>query len=141
EAVARASEAMAMEELSSLEWVAAGLVDLGALHVRRGDDAEAERILESLRTLESSEHVQIRASYLAILAEVLAGAGRAKEAVEVAERVVGVRSQISLTDQSVKRALVRGIEAAFIAGDDEKAGELLQIVERARPGQVTPYLR
>ncbi|HMC37995.1 MAG TPA: tetratricopeptide repeat protein, partial [Actinomycetota bacterium] len=72
EALARASEATAMEELSSLEWVAAGLVDLGALHVRRGEISEAEKVVESQRRLETSDHVQIRADYLAIRAELLA---------------------------------------------------------------------
>jgi hypothetical protein len=41
----------------------------------------------------------------------------------------------------VKRALVQGLEAALELDDVAKAEELLGIVESARPGLVSPYLR
>jgi hypothetical protein len=67
--------------------------------------------------------------------------GKPAEALAAGEEVVASRASLGLTHPSVKRGLVEAVEAALDIGDTAKADELLAIVQSARPGQVTLFLR
>ena len=141
QALAWADEARSFEEISSLPWAAAGLLDLVPLHVRRGELDAAEAAMESNRDLGQSENEELRALFHVAHGELLRARGDAAAALSVAEQGLASQEMLGLTTQPVKRALVLAIEVALDLGDTAKAEELLGIVESSRPGLVTPYLR
>jgi predicted ATPase/class 3 adenylate cyclase len=141
QALAWAGEARSSGELSSLEWVSQGLVDLVGLYVDRGDLDQARDLLESIRVLETSENPESRIGYAARRAELLRAEEKPSEALATLEEVLAARTQFGLASHPVKHGLVLGVEAAIDLGDVARAEELLGIVGSARPGQVTPYLR
>jgi hypothetical protein len=76
-------------------------------------------------------------------AELLLASGRAGEALAVAEGVVEMRAELvdGTSHAAVKQALAVALESALTIGDEEKADELLGLVERIPPGQMTPSVR
>ncbi len=141
QALATADEARAMEEISALAWSTAGFLDLVPLHVRRGELDSADALVRSNRDLGQSGNEELRAIFGASRAELLRARGDATAALSVAEEALASRERLGLVSQPVKRAFVQAVEAALELGDTAKAEELLGIVESARPGLVTPYLR
>jgi class 3 adenylate cyclase/tetratricopeptide (TPR) repeat protein len=141
EAVARAAEAEATEELGALKWVAAGLLELAPLQAYRGELDAARELVDRFDDLGTSGNEELRAMHRVVLADVLLQEGRADEALAAADEVVGLRGRFGLTSANVKRGLVIAVQAALAVGNVAKAEELLGIVEGARPGLVTPYLR
>jgi predicted ATPase/class 3 adenylate cyclase len=141
EALERAREAEAAEELASLEWAASGLMAVVPLHIRRGDQEAAVRVLESMGKLADSSNREIRCIYIAIRSEWLLSQGKASEALAEASEALSEKDTLGLSHVGVKRGLVVAVESALALGDASKAEELLGVVERARPGEVSPYLR
>ena len=143
DAEARATEARGAAELPELYWVAACLVAMTALHVRRGDLGEANRLLESMQSLANSEGWEQRALYAEARAELLRAEDRPAEALAAAAEMLAMRAELGLglTEPKVKRLLVTAVEAALDMGDSPQAEELLGIVQAAQPGQITPWLR
>jgi class 3 adenylate cyclase/tetratricopeptide (TPR) repeat protein len=129
------------EELETIEWVASARADLIPIYVHRGQLDEARDLLEELRSIESTDNVEIRSMYRLCTAEVLFASGDAARAYDEARAVVDIADDFGLTAQLVKRSIRLGVEAALAMNDLDRATDLLGIVERARPGQVTPYLR
>jgi class 3 adenylate cyclase/tetratricopeptide (TPR) repeat protein len=141
QALAWADEARGMEEVAALAWARAGLLDIVPVYVRRGEVDAAGELLSANADLAESENEELRALYQVSQAEYLRARGEGAAALSVAEEGLATRERLGLTTQSVKRGLVQAIEAALDLGDHAKAEELLGIVEGARPGLVTPYLR
>jgi tetratricopeptide (TPR) repeat protein len=143
DAEARAAEARGADELAELEWLAASLVAMTSLHVRRGEMKEASLVLDSMQSLASSEGWERRALYAEARAELLRAEDRPAEALAAAEEMLAMRAELGLglTEPKVKRLLVMAVEAALDRGDSSRAQELLGIVQAAQPGQVTPWLR
>jgi tetratricopeptide (TPR) repeat protein len=143
EALSRGEEAKGAEELASLEFAAAQLLPVGAVHVHRGNLGEARLLLESMRWAETSEDWQFRCQYARARAEVLRAEDQVAEALAAAEEALATSADLRhrLTNMSVKRALVQVVETALDLRDMGRARELLGMVEAAQPGQVTPWLR
>ena len=141
EAFAYAQEANAAEELASIPAVASGLVDLVAVHVRRGDLAAARQLLEAHESQRDLENSESNAIFGAATVELLRGEGKPAEALAVARQVAALTPVLGLPNAGVKRSIVQGIEAAIDLGDLEAADDLLAVILRAHPGLVTPLLR
>ncbi|HUY23699.1 MAG TPA: adenylate/guanylate cyclase domain-containing protein [Candidatus Saccharimonadales bacterium] len=144
EALARAQEARAAEELEGLDWVALSFVGISSLYVRRGELTEAALLIESMQSSAgTSESWERRAGFAVARAEALRAEGRPAEALAAAEEVLADKAELGLgfTDFLVKSALTRAVEAALDLGSLSKAQELLGIAQAALPGQVTPWLR
>jgi predicted ATPase/class 3 adenylate cyclase len=141
DALALAEEARGAQQLSSLEWAASSLVNLTPVHLRRGSLQQARELLQAFTDLGTSENRESQVTYSLARSELLRAEGNPAEALAVAQEVVASRGSIGLTHLSVKRGLVEAVEAALDLGDREKAEELLGVVQGARPGQVTPFLR
>jgi class 3 adenylate cyclase/tetratricopeptide (TPR) repeat protein len=141
EALAMADEARAIEVMASLPWAAAGLLDLVPVHVRRGELDVAEALVRSHQDIGQSDNEELRVLFEASRAELLRARGDAAGALSAADGALASRERLGLVTQPIKRAFVQAMEAALELGDTTKAEELLGIVESARPGLVTPYLR
>jgi len=142
-ATSRAEEAKGAEELASLEFAAAQLLPMCAVHVHRGELGEAKLLLDSMRWAESSEDWQFRSQYARAKAEILRADDQIVEALAAAEEALATSAdrQHRLTNMSVKRALVLATETALDLGNQGRAYELLGVVGAAQPGQVTPWLQ
>jgi tetratricopeptide (TPR) repeat protein len=141
DALGRAQEAESAAELKTMQWVRSQLSDVVTLHVRRGEmDAASERA-DSIRGYATSPNVELRCMFFLVEAERLLAQGSFEEALQTALQAVEARERLGLAHGMVKRALVLAVQAALAIGDTEKAEELLGIVESARPGEVSPYLR
>jgi predicted ATPase/class 3 adenylate cyclase len=143
EALARAQEARAAEELESLEFASSHLIALTPLHIHQGDLAEARRLLESLQWVGNSEEWQMRQAYAMVRAMLLRAEDRPAEALAVAQEALAIRTKlgIGLGSPFFKRAFVEAVEVSFDLGDMPGAEALLATVRAARPGQVSPWLR
>jgi len=140
-AQAWADEARRTDELMALEMAAGPLIDLAALHVRRGALPHARELLDGSASLATSENPEMRLFHAVVSAEVLRGEGKPREALDVALDAVRERARYGLTNQGVKRVWVQAVEAALELDDRDTVQELLAIVEEAWPGQVMPSLR
>jgi class 3 adenylate cyclase/tetratricopeptide (TPR) repeat protein len=140
EAQAHADEVMRVPEISSLEWTAAPLTDLMPVFLHRGRLDQAREYLQSL-PVQGTENPETRASYGLATTRLLRAEGNAADALTAATECLGQMELFGLTHTVIKRVLVEAVEAALELGDITKAEELLGVVQRARPGQVTPYLR
>ena len=140
DALARADEAMGTPDLSSLESAAIGLIDLVPVFLGRGLVEKARSHLE-LVSIEPTENPETRASHNLARTRLLRAEGKPADALDVAQEVLTTADRLGLTHSVIKRALVEAVECALDLGDAGQAEELLAIVQRARPGQVTPFLR
>ncbi len=145
EAVSAAREAQATEEIGSLEFAASHLLGLVPVHIRRGELAPARALLESLEWAGKSQDWQIVTEQRECLGELLRAEERPAEALRALEEGLSVQKReglrIEFTNPNVKGLLVQALEATLELGDLEHAGQLLEEIETALPGQVTPWLR
>jgi tetratricopeptide (TPR) repeat protein len=143
DALAWAKEARAAEELAEQEVSATALMELAPILAYRGELGEARAMLDSQGQLESSASWERRVDYGTLKAQVLLLEGRPADALAVLDPVLAIREELGLglSNANVKRALVTAMEAALSLPDLSRAEELIQAVESARPGQVTPWLR
>jgi len=140
EAQASTEEALAAPELISLEWAAVGLSDFVPVLIHRGRLAEARLLFDRLPG-QDTDNPESRLSYVLGRARLLRAEGNSAEAMATAEKALAGVAHLGLTHAMTKRIVVEAVEAALDLGDTAKAEELLGIVQRARPGQVTPFLR
>jgi ATP/maltotriose-dependent transcriptional regulator MalT len=131
---------MRAPELQSLDWIVSTLMDIVPVFIHRGRLEDARAHLESLSAGAESDNPESRASYSLARARLLRAEGRPAQALDDARAVIATAEQLGLTHTAVKRALVEAVECAFDLGDLEQAEDLLATVQRARPGQVTPFL-
>jgi len=111
--------------------------------VWRGELEEAERRVEANRPHIDMREVQDVANFRITEAELLLASGRASEAHAVAEGVVEMHAELvgGTSQGAVKQALAVALESALTIGNEEKVDELLGLVERIPPGQITPSVR
>ena len=135
------------EQLPQDDWTEARLAFAGLpctfvpLSVHRGRVAEAEDLMGMLSVLEASDDVQERSSYGSGLARLHLAHGRPAEALVVAEGVLKERDTIGISSEAVKEAFVSAAEAALALGDDEKAAELIAIVDAVPLGRSPQFLQ
>jgi tetratricopeptide (TPR) repeat protein len=140
DALARGEELLGAEELGSLEWAAFGLLDLVPVFIHRGDLEQARRRFLALPE-PGTDNPELRAMHDLSGLRLRRAEGDTAGALAAAEGIMSQIETLGLTHSAVKRAIVEGVECALDLGDSGKAEELLGVVERARPGQVTPFLR
>jgi class 3 adenylate cyclase/tetratricopeptide (TPR) repeat protein len=140
EALARADEVMRVPELPSLEWTASGLLDLMPVFIHRGRLEQARMYLHAVPVHETENPETRTSSGLANL-RLLRAEGRPADALASAAEAMAATDKFGLTHTAIKRVVVEAVEAALDLGDVANAEDLLGIVQRARPGQVTPFLR
>ena len=140
EAQAQAEEALAAPELSSIEWVAAGLTDLMPVFIHRGRIEGARDLLQNLPG-QDTDNPETRLGYDLARMRLMRAEGKSAEALATGQQALAGVAHLGLTRALMKQVLVEAIEAALDLGDAERAEELLGVVRGARPGQVTPYLR
>ena len=111
--------------------------------VWRGELEEAERRVEAIRPHVDIRELQQVANLRIAEAELLLASGRASEAHAVAEGVVEMHAELvgGTSQGAVKQALAVALESALTIGNEEKVDELLGLVERIPPGQITPSVR
>jgi class 3 adenylate cyclase/tetratricopeptide (TPR) repeat protein len=107
----------------------------------RGDLAAARAWLDEHAHIGTSEEdIQMRAGYLLAEAQVLRAEGRPRDALEAAERVLGLIETLGITFLTVKLGLVEALESAFTLGETDKTREFLTLVDELRPGERPPLL-
>ncbi len=109
--------------------------------VHRGEIEEAKRRIEEARPQYDRNEAQTVAGFKSAEAEVLLAEGRTREALEAAEEAVAVSEDLAAGLSFAIGGYVVALEAAFSLRDDAKVDELLAIVERLSPGELTPELR
>ncbi|MEN3343028.1 MAG: hypothetical protein V7644_2432 [Actinomycetota bacterium] len=135
------AKAAAAGPQATSEGARAQLLHVGLIHCERGELGPARAVLAAGVRVRDSESPQARASYAAVEARVLRAEGRHPEALAAAERAFSLRGELSITDTSMKRGLVEGIEAALALPDLERVEELLAIPDSLDPGDLTPFLQ
>ncbi len=133
----------AMDELGALDehirsrtaftqgYVAFGL----AIRVHQGDDAAADRLLNSFAMLADSPDVQERAEYQTALAIKSWAAGDHAAAREAAEKAMEAGSDLGPDDYRVTESRVVAVDAAIAGGDLDAAEALVAASGVDRPGQ------
>jgi tetratricopeptide (TPR) repeat protein len=111
--------------------------------VYQGELEEAERRLEAIRPYVDMRELQHVANLRIPEAELLLASGRAGEALAVAEGVVEMHAELAggTLQGAAKQALPVALESASTIGDEKKVDELLGLIERIPPGQITPSVR
>jgi class 3 adenylate cyclase/tetratricopeptide (TPR) repeat protein len=140
-AEAYAAEAGRADDISSMEWAAAGLVELAMMHARRGSFDQANALLRAHEGAAASTNVDFRRMYQVVRSQVFRAEGRTAESLAEAELALKGDERPAMTSAYVKHALIQAVDAALDLGESAQAGELLDTVAGARPGDVTPYLR
>ena len=109
---------------------------------RRGRVAEAREQLQRYPQLAvSSDDPQIRTSYALHEAMIARMEGNPRSALEMVDReLLKALEELGISFLTTKLLAVEGLEAAFELGDTAKVEELLEIVERYRPGERPPLL-
>ncbi|MGA7989182.1 MAG: adenylate/guanylate cyclase domain-containing protein [Candidatus Dormiibacterota bacterium] len=141
EAVRRADEAQAAEELEALQWAATRVVEVVPIRIRRGELEAARQVVEMVHARSDVHNNMSRARIGAAEIELLNAEGRHAEALAESEQLLEDIPKLGLTDVGIKRIIAEGVAAALEAGDLERADRILAIVREARPGLVTRQLR
>ncbi len=129
------------EPLAQSMTARSSLTSAALVHSERGDATAARALLAANDVVRDSDQLTVVAGYDSVDARVLRAEGQAIDALAAAERVLDLRSELSVDDLSFKRALVEGVEAALELSDAEKAEDLLSIPESLDPGELTPFLQ
>jgi Tetratricopeptide repeat len=112
----------------------AGLpTSLVPVYVHRGQVDKAEELMTMLAELATSDDVQERIQFKSGMARLQLVRGRPAEALSAAEEVVSERDSIGISSESIKEALVAGVEAALAFDNVERAEQLIAIVDALRP--------
>jgi class 3 adenylate cyclase/tetratricopeptide (TPR) repeat protein len=111
------------------------------VRLRRGEFAEARRILSLYESLRESPDVQNRGCFLAGAASVALADGRLDDAVRDGVEATRITRDAGFESaQSVKQGLVEAIEAALALGDTGQAEKLVASIEAVPPGLRSGYL-
>jgi len=112
---------------------------LAYVALERGEREEVARLLPLIAADVDVNEVQGRVQFSELEARVHLVDGRGREALTAAEAALADRSALLMLN--VVGPLEAALEAAFALDDEAKVDELLTIVERLPPGELTPYLR
>lgn len=114
------------------------------MHAHRGDLEAAAELVEAVGGVDMAEATEPRSARAAALAVLRRARGELEAAFASAIDAFGATSSLEvlgLTNMRVKGALVLAADIALDPGDTERVDELLAVVQAARPGEVTPWLR
>jgi predicted ATPase/class 3 adenylate cyclase len=114
-----------------------GVLDI---HLHRGDLDQARKLLMRHEAVARSGDVQVKGVYHAGVAAVRLAEGNPHEALAAAEHAVAAQATVGIASQEVKHGIRHALEAAVALGDQEKAEELLRMVEAVPPGLLPPFL-
>ena len=119
-----------------------GYVAFGAaVEVHRGDLEGAAGRLERFTELQTSADVQEVSEYGCGAATLHLAAGDPKEALRFAEIAIEGRIALSFAHSCVKEAVVTGLDAALALDEQEKVGEILEMVRSDPLGRRSLYLQ
>ena len=110
------------------------------IHVGRGQLSEAVASHAVFSDAEESDDQQERATAATGSAMIARAEGRFEDALRHARAALDVRVELGIGHESMKDALVEGVEAALGLGRFDEADELLAIVAAIPPGRQSPYL-
>ncbi len=110
------------------------------IHLHRGRQAEARRLLAIYSRLEESTDVQEQICYHAAMAAMLHAEGRHADALAAGQRAVAGSSTFGIGSQAVKQGLVWAVEAALALNRPADAEQLLNGIDELRPGIRPPSL-
>jgi tetratricopeptide (TPR) repeat protein len=135
--------ALAAEEepLVASEIARGQLMTAALIHCEQGRLEPARALLLPAASLRESDNPQTRAGYAFVEARLLRAEGRPADALAAAERALAVQDELTITDTSVKTALVEATEAALDLGELDKAEALLAVPASLDPGELTPFLQ
>ena len=142
----RWDEALAIGDEFTQERVDAGGIMLSLLqsaveiHLRRNEVEAARTVSAMFSRLESSTDVQDLACYFVERAALRKAGGDLRGALEDCEATIEAGRTLGISQQAVKQAIVEGVEIALELGAQDKAEELLALVESVPLGSRPPYL-
>jgi class 3 adenylate cyclase/tetratricopeptide (TPR) repeat protein len=110
------------------------------IHIERGDLHAARGVFTLFERIEGSTDMQERAVFHGMRAALHRAEGRLPEALADVRAALETVPAMGLSFQTVKQAIVEGIEAALALGDAATADELLTTVEQIPRGSMPPYL-
>jgi hypothetical protein len=112
------------------------------IRVRRGELAEAQRLISLYEPFRESPDVQNRCCFLAGAACVARADGRLEDAVREGVEAVRITREDTGFDtaQPVKQGIVEAIDAALALGDTAHAEELVSSIEAVPAGLRSEYL-
>ena len=112
-----------------------GFVAFGvAIHVHQGDDAGADRLLNSFEILADSADIQERAEYYTALAIKRSAGGDHAAALQAAETAIAAATDLGPHDYRITESRVIAIDSALAADDFESAEALILASGVDRPG-------
>ncbi len=141
QALAWADEAMSADEFTTLRSIANSVLDGVIVHVHRGHLDAAGELVEAAGGVNVAEAAEYRTARAGILAVLWRARGELETALASAMEAFGALQVLGLTNTRVKGGLVLAADIALELGDAERVDELLAVVQAARPGEVTPWLR
>jgi tetratricopeptide (TPR) repeat protein len=115
------------------------VVQLVAVDCWRGDADHARSRLEQNET-KAHESMDYRTGYLVHEAMLLRTEGNLRAAQEALEPALAARSELGISQLTIKLAFVEALECAFGLGDSAALDELLKIIEGLRAGERPPLL-
>ena len=142
----RWDEALAIGDEFTQERIDAGgtvlsLLQAGVeIHLRRNEVEAARTVFAMFSRLESSTDVQDVTAYFAERAALRRADGHLRGALEDCEATIEAGRTLGISQQAVKQAIVEGVEIALELGAQDKAEELLALVESVPLGSRPPYL-
>jgi predicted ATPase/class 3 adenylate cyclase len=117
------------------------LISLPEPLIAQGRLDDARRVLSLHARYEDSTDIQEQTCYRAAEAIVLHAEGKDREALAAADQALTAMLAIRPSDQGVKIAFPRALEAALALGERGRAEELLAEIEALPPGRLAPSLR
>ena len=138
EALSRAQEA---SELASTAFAQSNMLDVVFLHCERGNHGVAQELLERFAAVGEAETAELTAGFAVYEARVLRAEGKLSEALESAERAFGASAEMGVTSYIAKMSISELLETALELGDLKRAEDTLAVLDRLRPGELTPVLR
>jgi predicted ATPase/class 3 adenylate cyclase len=130
------------EKMEASPWARSEAITAVPIFCEQGriDDAQAfldEQELGSVGT----EFPEQAATLGYVEARLLRAQDRPLEALAAAERGIAHRSELGNSHRTIKHCLVEGIEAANDLDDNGKAEQLLAILDKLQPGELTPSMQ
>jgi class 3 adenylate cyclase/tetratricopeptide (TPR) repeat protein len=142
EALQLAARIPPLEESTAIRFASVELLYMKPqLFIARGLMEDAERALAPFTGFGESPDLQERCAYLSVRAALLRAQGKHAEAVSSGREAVEARRGLGAYTPGVKIGLVEAAEAAFALGDLGIVRELMEVVERLRAGDLTPFLQ
>jgi tetratricopeptide (TPR) repeat protein len=142
----RWDDVLAVSEEFTQEQIDAGGVMISLLqsavevHVQQGHLDDARRVAAMFSRLEGSTDLQDLTVFHGSRGAQRRAEGKLHEALADADATIEAGLVLGVNQQSVKQAIIEGVEAALELGEAGKVEELLALVESVPPGSRSRYL-